>query len=604
MSRAVRYDPDVIQAEFQQILVDLVDPFTTDSARNALGKQQLPTLREGVDAARARLDNPFTLMVLGDFKRGKSTLINALIGEQLLTSDVTPETVTINPVSWGSSHDFEAVLNDGGTVSLERNELKSEQLARILPGLPAPVDHLRLRSPTRWLEGLKIVDTPGLSDLMGRFDAQVQAFLPKADAIIYVVSALSPLSESERAFLQGHIRPQGYPKLMFVVNMLDALPSRDDEVRVLGSVRTKIHLDFPGATVMGVSALDELCRTTGLERPDLDRADQHAERFDELRAHLRNNILLNRDLLQIARSLSHAKGVARQQGLALQRLSAAMASSQAALDHAITERKNQDSALHTQIKEKKQSVKRKIEGLSLEAGRWMDGFLDRLRDEAVAPLHSMPYGDVQRYFPFFFSDRVREALAKCFDAHQPIILEELEKAGEDLVTAMSQGPTALDRSISTASFEPTQWSFVDNFYLLGALGGVARFLFVDGIGRLLSSSTERSAEPSGRSAAFQRKVEAAFPEIRKMAYEQIKGTYADLARKVDLELDTWYRTELDATLSALEQAKTLRELGRAEGESAAALLTELLAHVERSIEQLDDLQEKLEHSNAVEALLT
>ena len=604
MSRTVRFDPLDIQAEFRKALDDFIDPFTTDRARNSLGKAHLPGLRERIAEARARLDKDFVLMVLGDFKRGKSTLINALLEQEILSSDVTPETVSINQVTWGSSLDVEAVLTNGGRVSLEHGELSSERLVRVMRELPAPVDHLQIRAPAAWLRGLRIVDTPGLGDLMQRFDAQVRSFLPVADAVVYVISALSPLSESERAFLQAHIRPQGYPKLLFVVNMLDTLPSEADAERLLESVRTKIHADFPGAMVMGLSALDELCRVSDLPRPEPERGEQLAVRFAELRGHLQTSVLLNRELLHVARSLGHATAVMREQDVALRRLVNALASSQEALDAAIMEREDEHSALHEQIRGKKQAIKRMIEGLANESVRWMDGFLDRLRDQGVSKLNTIPYGDVQRYFPFYFTERVREALVRCFDAHQPMILAELEKAGDDLVRVMSEGPTSLDRKIAGASFETTKWSFVDNFYLLGPLGGVARFVFVDGLGRLFGSTAASKSEPTGRSARFQQQVEAAFPEIRRTAAEEIKGLYRDLARKIDLELDGWYRAEVDATLQALRQAREIHAAKQVEGSSVEAFLQELLGHVEHHEELLGHLGEKLEQSSVVETALS
>ena len=55
---------------------------------------------------------PFTIVVCGEFKRGKSSLINALLGQTIAPIDVTPETVTVNTICYGS-HCNEAVLENG-----------------------------------------------------------------------------------------------------------------------------------------------------------------------------------------------------------------------------------------------------------------------------------------------------------------------------------------------------------------------------------------------------------------------------------------------------------------------------------------------------------
>jgi small GTP-binding protein len=601
-TRTVRYDPADIQREYAQTLDAFLRPFATEPARQALGEQHLGQLEGSIAAARSRLDRDFQLVVLGDFKRGKSTLINALLERELLPCDVTPETVTINHVTQGSSEGAEAVLKDGGIASLTLAELRSDKLVRVLDELPGPVDHLRVRAPVRWLENLRIIDTPGLSDLRKRFDAQVQAYLPQADAVIYVVSALSPLSESERQFLRAHLRPQAYPKLIFVVNMIDAMRSQEDEDRLLGSVREKIQRDFPGSMVAGVSALDELCRIQGQQRPNEERAEALAASFEQLRQHLRTGILLNRELLHVARSLGHTQAVVRQEITAIGRLAGALQATEAELIAAIDEREDERSGLHERIRDRKQAMRERVEQLSHEAVRWIDGFLDRIRAQSISGLHEVPYGDVQRYFPFFFSDSIREALIRCFDAHQPRVMAELEATNSVLLEAMSSGPTALDHELAGASYEATRWGFMDNLYLLGPLGGIARFVFVDGFGRLFGTASNKGGEHTGRSAQYQRQVEAALPEIRRTAAQEIRAMYAELARKIDLELDGWYRSEVEATLLALRQAQTLQHAGTEAGASARAELGRLLTHAEGCVGSLEQLQGKLEHSSVVDSL--
>ena len=80
---------------------------------------------------RQRKDEPFTIVVAGAFKRGKSTLINALLKENVVTMDVTPETVTTNRVSYGS-HSNEAILSGNRRVKLTDEELKRESLENLL----------------------------------------------------------------------------------------------------------------------------------------------------------------------------------------------------------------------------------------------------------------------------------------------------------------------------------------------------------------------------------------------------------------------------------------------------------------------------------------
>ena len=68
---------------------------------NDLGEEFHEKLNGWLRDIRAQRDTPFTLVVAGDFKRGKSTFINALLGEEVVPTDVTTETVTLNRISYG-----------------------------------------------------------------------------------------------------------------------------------------------------------------------------------------------------------------------------------------------------------------------------------------------------------------------------------------------------------------------------------------------------------------------------------------------------------------------------------------------------------------------
>jgi predicted GTPase len=183
-----------------------------------LGKNLSQQIKSEVDEIANRLQTPFFLVVVGDFKRGKSTLINALLKQEVVTTDITPETVTLNQIQSGPELKIEACLTDGGRIGLDAAELKAEQLTALLGELSQKVSHLNIEVPNEWLEGLCLVDTPGTGDIFQRFDPQVHDYLEKADAVIFVISALSPLSASEQAFLQLSVLPQDFSKVFLVVN--------------------------------------------------------------------------------------------------------------------------------------------------------------------------------------------------------------------------------------------------------------------------------------------------------------------------------------------------------------------------------------------------
>lgn len=157
--------------------------------------------------ARDQLTGLFLLVVAGEFNSGKSSFINALLGERVLPEGVTPTTDRIN------------LLRHGPEVS--------EQLLEAFL--------LERTYPSDLLREITIVDTPGTNAIIRRHEELTRDFIPRADLVLFVTSADRPFTESERGFLE-QIREWG-KKIVFVVNKIDILPRPEDRHQVLEFVR-------------------------------------------------------------------------------------------------------------------------------------------------------------------------------------------------------------------------------------------------------------------------------------------------------------------------------------------------------------------------------
>lgn len=170
---------------------------------------------ERLREATAQLAELFLIVIAGEFNSGKSSFINALVGERILPEGVTPTTDRINILRFGEQPD---------------SKLLEDFL--LLRTYPAPI-----------LGELNIVDTPGTNAIIRRHEELTRRFVPRSDLVLFITSADRPFTESERTFLE-HIREWG-KKIVLVINKIDILEAKQRD-EVMNFVRTN------AATLLGV----------------------------------------------------------------------------------------------------------------------------------------------------------------------------------------------------------------------------------------------------------------------------------------------------------------------------------------------------------------
>jgi GTP-binding protein EngB required for normal cell division len=178
------------------------------------------------------MDDLFLLVVAGEYNAGKSTFINALLGDELFAMGDLPTTRAISILRYGAA------------------------------GPPHPVgEHTFVhRYPLDVLRDLEIVDTPGTNSIERMEEEITRGFVPRADLVLFVTSLLQPLTASELNFL-GHIR-EWDKKVVFVVNGVDRRNSDEQVARVREFLTREVsaRLGGPAPTVYFVSALRALRR--------------------------------------------------------------------------------------------------------------------------------------------------------------------------------------------------------------------------------------------------------------------------------------------------------------------------------------------------------
>ncbi len=383
-----------------------------------------------------RCDEPFTLVILGDFKRGKSTIINALLGRPLAPVNVAPETYTINEISYGSPS-INAVLKNGERMMLQKYEITRESLEKLIPTLESPIDHLDIRDNAEILKEIRIVDTPGLSDIED-LDDQVTNYLMNADAIIYVASALLPFSESEQLYLASHIQPQRFGMLYVLVNMLDALSSREDVEKIMARISQKSEAIVPNAFVYGISAEEEFRRKCGIKsNVQNDFSDYYEAEFLKFEVSLKRDIILQKDIIRKKRVLAMLDQMLRETHAKIHIFSDMSALDQKKFEQMTQDFEQQCSTISTFLDTKKPDIHLNILEMQQEAELWMYEFFAKLRESVLEcrPTESeddIAAEDVEKYFYSYLMDKVGEAYRTCLEIHSSRMNDLIERISEQL----------------------------------------------------------------------------------------------------------------------------------------------------------------------------
>ncbi|MFE1959266.1 dynamin family protein [Streptomyces sp. NPDC059479] len=214
-------------------------PPLTDATARLGGEEALARL----DTARERLaDGRLTVVVCGEFNRGKSSLLNALLEEEppLFPVETSYTTNVVTTVSYGPAERITVTLEDDSGEVVEREIDRSEIAAYVTEsGNTANVRRaltVQIRTPnTRLASGLTLVDTPGIGGVHQDHTAATAAFLPSADALVFVTDVVKPLTDSELAFLRRAMKAarttDDTDGQIFVLTKIDAVPDHTELLR-------------------------------------------------------------------------------------------------------------------------------------------------------------------------------------------------------------------------------------------------------------------------------------------------------------------------------------------------------------------------------------
>ncbi len=319
--------------------------------------------RIDADLVRKLEADRFHLVVVGEFNHGKTTFVNALLGRNILPVGVTPTTAVIHHVEYSDTPTAAVVRMNG-----DRSELSFEDVRRYA----VQGDHENDSNEVRFLEvGLPspllkerivLVDTPGVNDLSLQRADITYSYIPKSDAVLFLLDAGQPLKESERVFLEQKLLAEGRNKIIFIVTKRD-IWEPSEETEALKYIRTELAKLVESPVVFPVSAERSL-----EEKPDSG--------FPELTVHLMKFLAEERGRILLDNALSESieAGVILSKGIDARRRAVQMTSAELTRRIDILEKDLAGQA--KTIEQRRGGIREEVAAIKAWVGRDLEHFVE------------------------------------------------------------------------------------------------------------------------------------------------------------------------------------------------------------------------------------
>ena len=202
-----------------------------------------------------------SVLFCGEFKRGKSSLINALLQDNLCPTDIGIATAVVTRILYGTTKKAVRYYGDmlNGNESLKTEEIAWDDISKYTVGDILDIDYtvqMDLYYPSEFLkDGIIIIDTPGIGGLDPRHGTLTKSALQTADIAIFITDACEPVTQSEEEFYKKHVLTN-CPNNVVLVNKADELVSDVLNTHIFTTKKTLINENK--AEVLPVSAMNWL----------------------------------------------------------------------------------------------------------------------------------------------------------------------------------------------------------------------------------------------------------------------------------------------------------------------------------------------------------
>ncbi len=410
----------------------------------------------------------FHLVVLGEFNHGKSTFVNAMLGTELLPTGITPTTAVLNHVVYSETASASVLTTDGNHIELSPSE--AGEWLTVAGGKHENVQRVEIGYPAALLkENITLVDTPGVNDLNEQRADITYGYVPRADAVIFLLDASQALKDSEREFLSSHVLEGSRDRLIFILGKIDLL-SKDEQDAVIGYVKSGLKKFVDDPVVFPLSAKDWL--DTRDPESGFPALLSHLERFLDTD---RSQIVLDNAAVDAERT---AALVQQNLGIKMHALGLDMSD----LNERVTEVRSQLVASKRQIDDLHVRIKAEIEAIKSQTQLALTEFGQRFAKLVPHEIDRVDADDVKKYLGPFVQDKFKE----WSEMQGMRVSRALEKLAEEVITITNENAADAFHSLSSrlgpgqteVEIDTDSFMYDLGVYAVGALGTTV-FLFVN-----------------------------------------------------------------------------------------------------------------------------
>ncbi|HEY1691795.1 MAG TPA: dynamin family protein [Polyangiaceae bacterium] len=534
-------------------------------------------------------EDRFHLVVVGEFNHGKTTFVNALLGHAALPTGVTPTTATIHHIRWAERPEA-TVVSTGG----ERRGIPFDEASRFAVGGGASaeeVDYLEIGYPAPLLEErILLVDTPGVNDLSHQRADITYSYIPRADAVLFLLDAGQILKESERVFLNDKLLKASRDKIVFVITKWDLL-SADEQREALAYAKNHLSTLVKDPVVFPVSAESALA------------GNREASGLPELVAHLTRFLAEERGRILLDNALGEglSLGVLLSKGVDARRRSIAMKTDEIERRLAALEKDLAGQA--GTIEQRRMQIREDVSGIKAAARKDLDRFVDDVCRQLPNVIDAAKPNELKRYLPAFLEDAYKQwaeeetkeiamQLEQLGEKTVALVREDAHESGKRVANALGSDTKRLDVQVDSMKYDVGVVALM--------FGGVALMAV-----NLMAGGVLAIAGPAILAMFARGKIHEEFKKrAKELAPEVMRETAKKVAPKLDSMIDE-FAQKLDAwvvsageelhreVVEVLQATKAARDSGQGDETTAMASVEGQAAALAKVTERIEKLRAEL-----------